>query len=97
MGDVKGMLTNLLAEILKDYGLVIGCVAIGILIGWYSKILISDRKYNKQIQLRFEEKNEHINDLKLIVHGRLMDIKVEKKDGGYFRRIKKYFKKTVEI
>ncbi|MDY8137616.1 hypothetical protein [Aquimarina sp. 2201CG5-10] len=90
--DLKDKLSELFDNIIAEYGLVIGCVVIGIFIGWQLKAFFSDRKYNQQINIRFKEKDQQIYDLKKLVYQRLTRLKVEEVDKGFFRKLKKYFK-----
>lgn len=92
MGEIKSLLSELFKEVIADYGLVIGCLVIGIIVGWYFKFLISDRKYNEQINLRFAEKDQRISELNLIVLERLSKVQVVKQDKRFFKKLKKYFK-----
>tara|TARA_R100000149_G_C5791816_1_gene83015 strand:- start:184 stop:483 length:300 start_codon:yes stop_codon:yes gene_type:complete len=93
MGSIKEQLGNQVEQVLSEYGLVIACLVIGIIIGWNFKVWVADRKYNKQINLRFEEKDQRIAELNYIILSRLNKIKVKKQDKTFFKRLKKYFKK----
>ncbi|ASV29844.1 hypothetical protein [Maribacter cobaltidurans] len=91
--DIKKSLSEWIEQALQEYGLVIACLIIGMLIGWYGKLLFADRKYNKQIQKRFDEKDERIAQLNFIVHEKLNKITVPQADKDFFRRVKRFFKK----
>jgi hypothetical protein len=76
----------------ENYGLLIAFLVIGFLLGWYGKILLSDRKYQKQIELRFKEKDERISEYKVLISERLSKVEVKKEDASFFKRVKKFFK-----
>ena len=84
LGNIKFSLQKLFEDVLLDYGTLIAFLTIGIIIGWYIKFLISDRKYNKQIKIRFSEKDQKIAELQLLISERLAKVKVEEKDKTFF-------------
>lgn len=96
VADIKHKVGGTIEGILADYGLVIGCLVIGIIIGWYLKFFLADRRYIKQIEIRFKEKDDYLNDLRKMVYGRLNEIAVEKKDRNYFIRLKRFFKTNIK-
>jgi len=91
--DIKKELSGYVEQALTEYGLVIACIVIGIVIGWYGKLFLADRKYNKQINIRIQEKDQRIAELNYIVLDGLNKIKIQDKDKTFFKRLKKYFKK----
>lgn len=93
VNKIKNALIKSIEQALEDYGIVIACLIIGMLIGWYAKVLFADRKYNKQIEARFKEKDERIAQLNFIVHERLNKVTVNQADKDFFRRVKRFFKK----
>ncbi|THD67637.1 hypothetical protein E7Z59_08235 [Robertkochia marina] len=92
MEELKQEFLKIALEQLKNYGVVITFFVLGILTGYYFKLFVTDRKYNKQIDIRFKEKDERIRELNLIVLDRLNKVQVEKESKGLIRRIKRYFK-----
>lgn len=76
----------------ENYGLVIALLIIGFVLGWYGKLFLSDRKYQKQIELRFKEKDERISDYKTLISERLAKVQVRQEDSSFFKKIKKFFK-----
>ena len=86
-------LSQLVEQALSDYGLVIACLIIGMLVGYYGKMFITDRKYNKQIIIRLKEKDLRISELNYIVLERLNKVSIQQKDKSFFKRLKKSFKK----
>ena len=96
MANYKKLISKCVEYAFEEYGLVIGLIFIGFLFGWYAKLLLADRKYKQQIELRLSEKETQINDLKVIVSERLRKIKVEQHDKSFFSRIKKYFKEITK-
>ncbi|WP_282089386.1 hypothetical protein [Aquimarina algiphila] len=92
-GNIKKMLSESVEQVFAEYGLVIACLAIGMFIGWYFKLIFADRKYNKQIKIRFEEKDQRIAELNYIVYERLKKVSVEQKDKTFFKGLKRFFKK----
>jgi len=90
--DILKALGNHLENALNEYGLVIACIIIGILIGYYFKLFVSDAKYMKQVNLRLKDKDLRISQLNLIVSERLNKVIVEEQDKSFFRRLKKHFR-----
>jgi len=90
--DIFKALGQHIETVLNEYGLVIACIIIGILIGYYFKMFVSDAKYMKQINLRLQEKDLRISQLNLIVSERLNKVTVETQDKSFFKKLKKYFK-----
>ena len=90
--DWKEKLSGAIDYLFAEYGIVVATLTIGFLIGYYFKFLIIDRKVYKQIELRIEEKDNRIAQLNRIVIERLNKIQVQKKDRGFFKRLKKSFK-----
>lgn len=76
----------------ENYGLLIAFLIIGFILGWYGKLFLSDKKYQEQIKLRFEEKDEKIAEYKIIISERLAKVEVKKEDASFFKRVKKFFK-----
>lgn len=77
---------------LSNYGITIALLIIGFTSGFFFKEYISDRHFRKQMDLRFEEKDEYVKTLKLIISERFSKIEVEKKDKDFVNRVKKFFK-----
>lgn len=92
MKQVTDKLTELCLDALNNYGYFTAALVIGMLIGWYFKHFVTDRKYNKQIELRFIEKDRQIDKLNQIILERLKKVNVDKVDKDFFKRVKKYFK-----
>lgn len=92
MKIIKEQLKNYIQQALTDYGLVIACITIGIIIGWYLKLFLADRKYNRQIKIRIREKDQRIAELNCIVLERLNKVTVKKQDRTFFKRLRKSFK-----
>ena len=98
MSDVfKKQLNEYIQQVFSDHGMVIACLFIGMLIGWHFKLFFADRRYNNQVKLRLNEKDQQIADLKFLVHERLNKVVIDTRDKSFFRRIKKYFKKSILI
>lgn len=76
---------------LLNYGITIALLIIGFVVGFFFKEYVSDRHFRKQLDLRFQEKDDHIKSLKIIVSDRFSKIEVEKKDKSFVNRVKKYF------
>lgn len=93
MDAVKLKIVELVNQVLNEYGVIVATLIIGILVGWYSKWLLSDRKYIKQINLRLEERDQRIAELNCLVLEKLNKVTVEKKDRTFFKQLKNYFKK----
>lgn len=90
---IKDQLNNYIQQVFSDYGIVIACLVIGILIGWYLKLFVADRKYNQQIKIRIEEKDQRIAELNFLVLERLNKVTVKQQDKSFFKRLKRSFKK----
>lgn len=95
MDSVKRLLNEHIAIIFADYGLVITCLFIGFTIGWLFKTFIVDRRTDQLINDRIRDKDLQINDLKQIVYERL-NVEIHQIDPGLFKRLKKFFKKSVK-
>lgn len=93
MGKIRDLLNDYIQQVFSEYGIVIVCLVIGILIGWYLKLFVADRKYNKQIKIRIDEKDQRIAELNCLVLERLNQITVKKRDKSFFKRLKRSFKK----
>ena len=91
--QVQSLLSENIDKAFENYGLIIAVLVIGIILGWSFKAYILNRKYEKQIKIRLDEKDQRIAELNFIVHDRLNKIKVDKLDRSYFKRVKKFFKK----
>ena len=94
---LKKQLNEYNQQAFSDYGIVIACLLIGIFIDWYFKLVFVDRRYNNQVKLRLGDKDQQIADLKFLVHERLNKVVIDTQDKSFFRRIKKYFKKSMLI
>ena len=90
---LKKQLNEYIQPAFLDYGIVTACL----FIGWHFKLFFADRRYNNQVKLRLNEKDQQIADLKSLVHERLNKVVIDTKDKSFFRRIKKYFKKLISI
>lgn len=90
---LKDELNKYILEAFSEYGIIIAVLTIGIVIGWYLKLFVADRKYNKQINIRIGEKEQRIAELNYIILERLNKVTVQKKDETFFKRLKKSFKK----
>lgn len=60
---IKAQLNSYIQQVFSQYGVVIICLVTGIIIGWQLKAWIADRKYNNQIKIRLEEKDQRIAEL----------------------------------
>lgn len=76
-----------------NFGIIIALFVVGFTIGYLFKKYISDSDFRKQINLRIKEKDETIMDLRYIIYDKLQEVKVEKKDYLFFKRLKEFFKK----
>ncbi len=92
MQELKTLLKDTVEQVLAEYGLVIGCLVIGILIGWFLKLFLTDWKYNRQVKKLIKEKNEKIAGLSLIISERLSKVIVTTDQYSTIKKIKKYFK-----
>lgn len=92
LDEFKTLLSYYIKQVFEEYGLIIAFLVIGIFIGWYMKLILADRKFIEQINLRIEERDLRISQLNLIIDKRLNDVTVEKKDKRFFNRVKKFFK-----
>ena len=90
---LKKQLNEYIQQAFSDYGIVIACL----FIGWHFKLFFADRIYNNQVKLRLGDKDQQIADLKSLVHERLNKVVIDTQDKSFFRRIKKYFKKSILI
>ena len=78
LNEVKTFLVEQLEQVFNEYGLIIAFLVIGIIIGWYLKLFLADRKFIEQINLRIDERDVRIAQLNLLIERRLNDIKVER-------------------
>lgn len=92
MEELKKQISNCVEDALSEYGLVVALLIIGYILGWSARYLLSDKKYFKQLEIRLEEKDKVIDDLKFIISDRLKKIQVEPQDKDYFKKIKQFFK-----
>lgn len=92
-GGIKGKITELIQGVLSEYGINISFLVIGLVLGWYLKFFLADRKYNDLIKTVLNEKDERIASLNIIVSDRLNKITVKQEDKSYFTKIKRFFKK----
>ena len=90
--EILDKLTEYLNKTFEDYGLVITTLIIGIVVGYFFKMLVSDRKYMKQVDKLLAEKDNRIASLNIIISERLNTLTIDKKDKGFFRQLKKFFK-----
>ena len=95
MESIKKLLNEQVTIAFRDYGLVIACIFIGFVLGFAFKSFVVDRRTNQLIKARFDDKDEQINDLKQLVYERLSGTS-EQIDPGIFKRLKKFFKRTVK-
>lgn len=92
---IKKVLAEWMNQTFNEYGLVIACIVIGMIIGWSFKAFIADRKYEKQVNLRISEKDTYIQELKGMVYERLKSIKVDDINKSVFNKIKRFFRPTL--
>jgi hypothetical protein len=94
---IKEYLNVAVESAFNEYGIVIACLTIGAIIGWTFKAWVADRSFRKQIELRISERDQKIEELKVLVNERLKKVVVQKQDRLFFKALKKYFKATVII
>ena len=95
--NIKALLLEQVESIFANYGLIIGFMIISFIGGYLFKEFVSDRHYRKQINLRLQDKDERINDLKQIIQERAKKIVVDKTDAslfGLWKKIVKYFNRS---
>ncbi len=86
--NIIEQLNGAIIKAFSEYGIVIACLVIGIIMGWTFKTLFADRRYEKQIKLRLDEKDQRIAELNFIVYEKLDKVKVEKADSSFIKRVK---------
>lgn len=91
--EIKGSLSALLEQVLSEYGINIAFMVIGLILGWYLKILLADNKYHKLVDRLLSEKDQRIADLNTIVSEKLNQIVVNEESKSFFQRIITYFRK----
>lgn len=90
--EILNSLKHQVQNAISNYGITIALIIIGFVIGFFFKEYVSDRHFRKQLDLRFQEKDDHIKSLKLVISERFSKIEVEKKDKNFVNRIKRYFR-----
>jgi len=97
INEIRAKLISISNQVLNEYGLVIVCILVGIIFGWYGKMFLADRKYQQQIELRIKEKDERISHLSELTLEKISKVKVVKQDAGIIQKLKKYFKRSIII
>lgn len=92
MNEFKKQISKCVEDALNQYGLVIALLIIGYILGWSARYLLSDKKYFKQLEIRLKEKDQKIDEYKLLISERLAKIEVKKEDASFFKKVKKFFK-----
>lgn len=92
----KQLLANI-SDLFLNYGTVIGCLVIGIVIGWLLKRYLTDQKYHKEVAKRMNDKDLRIAELNFLVHEELNRINIPKVDEPYINRLKRFFKNSFKI
>lgn len=80
------------AKVFDQYGVFLIALLLGFVFGWYAKRWLSDRRYEKQINLRLKERDEQIERLNALVLDRMDKIVVEKKGKKFFNKLKRFFR-----
>jgi hypothetical protein len=93
--NIKEFISDAAKIFFQDYGTISISLLVGVIFGWYFKYIFTDKKYNKLINKTLGDKEKEIEFLKDIVHKRLQNIIVEKKDKFFFNKVKKFFKAKV--
>ena len=55
-------------------------------------LFFADRRYNNQVKLRLNEKDQQIVDLKSLVHEKLDNVVVDIQDKSFFDKVKNILK-----
>lgn len=95
--SIKEFLKKYTAQFFEDYGIIVVALVVGIIIGWYIKLWLADKKFIGQLNVRIKEKDQRIAELNCIVHERLSKVVVNEQNKSFFKRVKKYFKKQFKI
>lgn len=91
--NIKGQVEDIIQRVLSEYGINIAFLVIGVVLGWYLKFFLADRRYSSLVKEFLKEKDERIASLNVIVSDRLNKIVVKEEDKTFFSKIKRHFKK----
>lgn len=91
--SIQGEFSKFITEALQSYGFVFAIFTIGLVVGIAIKQFLIDINYKKTVKDRLADKDQTINDLKQIVHERVVKIKVDQ-DKSFYKRVVGYFKRT---
>ena len=73
-------------------GFVLGAIVMGTILALYNRF-ISTRHLRKAYQQVVDSKQEQIDTLYVIINQRLDNVRVEKKDREFMKRLMKFFKR----
>jgi len=94
---IKELFKKYSTQFFEEYGIIVVALVVGIILGWYIKLWLADKKFIGQLKVRIQEKDLRIAELNCIVHDRLSKVVVDEQNKSFFKRVRKYFKKQFKI
>lgn len=91
--SIKAGIGEYITEALQNHGSAFAIFTIGLVVGIAVKQWLIDNNYRNSIKERLSDKDQTINDLKQIIHERVVKIKVDQ-DKSFYKRVIRYFKRT---